>query len=550
MTRVVDDRKAVEVADKIWWVGFADYEVGFCNNPYLMVDGDEAVLFDPGPGHPIFRDLIIGKIKQVINPEKIKYIIVHHQDPDLCGLIPLIENILHPDVTVLCHSRAALFVPYYGTRKGILPICDEDVFRLKSGREIKFYHMPYLHFAGNMFSYDIDTASIFTSDIFGCFNQNWMLYSDESYLEPARMFIEHYVCHREPLLYAYDKLKSLKIDRILPQHGAVIENDEVQKFIELLITSQPGSLLRELQNKATPEQEREIVDSVRKLLSLKLNKEVAGDNINALMNAVIYEGPAVTSMLIDETMNKASQLGVSNPLTRGRIHKADDVGETAGAQLLNSLRKRYLNQQFSIMSKTGSVEDIMQQGLKSFEASVVVMFIDIRGFTKWCSGRNPDVIMDTLSFQHGLISKIINSGGGRVNKVIGDGILAYFMEDYVQESMKVAKEIHCAVADNQLLPIGIGMDFGKVIMGDMGEEARLDYTLIGSTVNLASRMCDSAAKGETTITIHMFEKLNDKLKTAIIPLQSTEIIKVQIKPGDPETEAIKFASGELDTGCF
>jgi class 3 adenylate cyclase/glyoxylase-like metal-dependent hydrolase (beta-lactamase superfamily II) len=547
--KVLDDSKAIEVADKIWWVGFADFEAGFSNNPFLMVDEDEAVLFDPGPGHPIFRDMIMGKIKQIIDPEKIKYIVVHHQDPDLCALIPLIENILHPDVTILCHSRTALFIPYYGTRKRIMPICDDDILQLKSGREIKFIHTPYLHFAGNMFSYDINTASVFTSDIFGCFNQNWMLYSDESYLDPVKMFIEHYVGSREPLLYAYEKLKELKIERILPQHGAIIEHD-IDKFLNLLITSEPGNLLKELHNKATPEQDNEIIKTGKQQLTLKLKKEITGSNLNELMDVAAQEGPITLSILIDTVLNKATELGVSNPLTRSRLHKAENIQVANGSQLLDSLRKRYLSRQYGIMSNTGSIEKIMQHGLKSFEVNVVVMFIDIRGFTKWCSDKEADTIMNNLSIQHDVVAKIINSNGGRVNKIIGDGMLAYFMEDNIQDSIKVADKIHRALEDNQLLPSGIGMDFGKVIMGDLGEDARLDYTLIGSTVNLASRMCDSTDKGETAITIQLYNKLNDQSKTAIDALPSNQQINVQIKPSDPETAAIKFPSKELDTELF
>ncbi len=88
----LDDTKAIKITEDIWWIGFADFEAGFSNNPYLLIDNDEAVLFDPGPGHPIFRDIILQKIQQVIDPKKIKYIVVHHADPDLCGLIPFIED--------------------------------------------------------------------------------------------------------------------------------------------------------------------------------------------------------------------------------------------------------------------------------------------------------------------------------------------------------------------------------------------------------------------------------------------------------------------------
>jgi class 3 adenylate cyclase len=545
MVNGIDDSKPVEIADKIWWVGFADYEAGFSNNPYLMLDEGEGILFDPGPGHPIFRDMIMGKIRQIINPEKIKYIIVHHQDPDLCGLIPFIENILHPDVTILCHPRAALFIPYYGTRKGIMSICDEDILELKSGRRIQFFHIPYMHFPGNMFSYDIATSTLFSSDIFGCFNQNWRLYSDDSYIEPARKFIEYYVGNRSSLLYAYDRLKSLNIDRICPQHGAIIK-DDIDKFVNLLITTKPGGLLRELKHKPGPEQLKEIVDVVRDKLSELLHKDIQADSLNKLMEIAGEEGSDMVSLLIDAVVVKSALMGVTNPLTCGQVHKAENVRQSNGAKLLDALHQRYLRRQYGIMSDTGSLKAILGQGLNSFETNAVVMFIDIRGFTKWSSDKHPDEIMSLLSVQHGFVAKIINSNGGRVNKIFGDGMLAYFKDDYIDQSIRIANEIHRELDTYQLLPVGIGMDYGKITMGDMGQEDRLDYTLIGSPVNLASRLCDCAGRRETVINMSLFEKLNDDLKKIIDSLDSRRKIKVQGKSSEPEFDAIKFGACDPD----
>jgi len=63
MSQRLDDTHGIEIEKGIFWIGFADYESGFSNNPYLLIDGEEAVLFDPGPGHPVFRDIIIRKIR-------------------------------------------------------------------------------------------------------------------------------------------------------------------------------------------------------------------------------------------------------------------------------------------------------------------------------------------------------------------------------------------------------------------------------------------------------------------------------------------------------
>ncbi len=179
------------------------------------------------------------------------------------------------------------------------------------------------------------------------------------------------------------------------------------------------------------------------------------------------------------------------------------------------------------------------QGLESFKANVAVMFVDIREFTDWSSRRNVDEVVRMLSRQLELTSKIINSNGGRVNKILGDGILAYFYEQNLHRIIPIARMIHEAVRGNMLLDVGIGCDYGEVIMGDLGEDNRLDYTLIGSTVNFASRMCDSAGKGEVAMTDRLYEKLKQASGDGAVPA-SVERIKVRMKASDPEIEGVKF----------
>ena len=538
----LDDSHAVEVADGIWWIGFADYEAGFSNNPYLLVDGDEGVLFDPGPGHPVFRDIIVQKIQQVVPPEKIRYIVLSHQDPDLCGLVPFIENTLHPDLVIIAHPRTSLFIPYYGVRKGILPVGDSDVLQLASGRRIVFYHTPYVHYAGNIVSYDEKTASLFSSDIFAVFTREWSLYADDSYIGLARSFIEHYIGGKEPVLYAYEKIKGLNIKRILPQHGGIIEHN-IEGFLDMLKEAEPGDLLHELRHKPSSLQLQELLRTGKEWIEKWLKRKIEANALDDLMDTAMREGPATVSLLIDTVSAKSKELGVANPLAYGRVHRSNAVQTTRPTQLLSAIRKRFLSRRYGVLYGTSSVDAILQQGLISFKANVGVMFVDIRGFTKWSADKSPGEVIATLNKQHEIVSKVINSGGGRVNKVIGDGMLAYFPENRLSDCVTVATKVHKAVAENSLLPVGIGCDFGEVIMGDLGEESRLDYTLIGAIINFASRMCDSAGKGETTITVRLYDRFSDDLKREVAALPSFEKITVKLKPEDPETEAIKFAAG-------
>jgi class 3 adenylate cyclase/glyoxylase-like metal-dependent hydrolase (beta-lactamase superfamily II) len=534
----LDDTRAIEVADGIWWVGFADYEAGFSNNPYLLLDEDEAILFDPGPGHPLFRDLIFQKIERVTAPERIKYIVVHHQDPDLCGLIPFIENAIHPDAIIMTHPRAALFIPYYGSRKGILPLGDGDSLELKSGRKIFFYHAPYLHFAGNMVSYDIKTGSLFSGDIFAVFNREWSLYADDSYVALAKSFIEHYIADKKAVLYAYEKIKGLKIERILPQHGGIIA-ENIEKFLAMLTEVEPGQLLEELKKKPTAAETEELLEAGKMWLAQWLKRDIQLDSLDDLMRIAMEEGPSTLALLIDAITEKARELKVTNPLTYSKQHKWNNIWSLQTTQLMDSVRRRFLSRQYGMKhGKDSSFADITTQGLQAFKTDVAIMFVDIRAFTEWSAERTPDEVVNMLNRQYELTSRIIHSRGGRVNKLMGDGILAYFPEHRLPDCATVALEIQNAIPRNNLLPVGIGCDFGEVIMGDMGQEVRLDYTIIGAAVNYAARMCSSAGKGEIAFSNRIFDKLDEKTREQIGGTYSVETIKVKLKPTDPEQEGI------------
>ena len=182
--------------------------------------------------------------------------------------------------------------------------------------------------------------------------------------------------------------------------------------------------------------------------------------------------------------------------------------------------------------------EVLQQGLQAFEAEVAVMFVDIRGFTNWSAEKSPNEVVAVLDRELELITRIINSNGGRVNKIMGDGLLAYFPQYKLTSCVSAATEIQQAVSTNNMLPVGVGCDFGEVIMGDLGQEARLDYTLIGSVVNFGARMCDSAREGQIAMTKRLFEQLDDDQKRALSKSYSETPIKVKVKPKDPEIEGI------------
>ncbi|WP_457558438.1 oxygen-binding di-iron domain-containing protein [Candidatus Harpocratesius sp.] len=240
----MENNKAIQVNDGIYWVGFGDPKAGFSNNPYLLIEGDSVVLFDPGSRLPEHFNIVKQKIESVVPIEKINYIVVHHQDPDLAASIPLFEEIIGVDnFEIISTLRTSLLLPYYGFRTEITTIEDGDVLQLDNGRELMFITSPYLHFAGAHVSYDMKTKTLFSSDIFAAFSVDWHLYANENYIEAMRIFHEPYIAHKSAIESFANKIKDFEIKMICPQHGSIIKEDFIPKCVEALLNFEVGSWL-------------------------------------------------------------------------------------------------------------------------------------------------------------------------------------------------------------------------------------------------------------------------------------------------------------------
>src|SRR5207249_4092964 len=111
---------------------------------------------------------------------------------------------------------------------------------------------------------------------------------------------------------------------------------------------------------------------------------------------------------------------------------------------------------------------------------------------------------------------------GDIDKFVGDCVVALFQgEDMVLDAIRCAVETHRALAESDApLRVGIGIVTGEVILGSIGSEDRLDYTVIGSNVNLCSRLCSQAGRGETLIAESTYQRVKGLVAAEkIAPLQ-------------------------------
>jgi class 3 adenylate cyclase/tetratricopeptide (TPR) repeat protein len=137
---------------------------------------------------------------------------------------------------------------------------------------------------------------------------------------------------------------------------------------------------------------------------------------------------------------------------------------------------------------------------------VTVLFGDLTGFTSLSSGLDPEETHALLNRYFETVDGIIRTYGGRIDKHIGDGIMAVFgapiaHSDDPERAMRAAIDIHAALGImDPPLNAHIGIASGTVVASGTGSDEHREYTVIGDTVNLASRLQDQAAPGETVIS--------------------------------------------------
>ncbi len=250
MTRIHNENynhlEPKEIADGVYWIGFSEKDSKLFCNPYIIVDGDEAVLIDSG-SRDSFSTVMLKILRIGINPKQIKRLIYHHYDPDLCGSLPHFEAIIDsPDLRIISQQSNILFLNHYSSQTPKDCFMDLDFeYTFGDGRTLKFIHTPYSHSPGSFITYDIKTKTLFSSDLLGGFDNEWRLFnplkdschncspqqlcpknSSSCRLYGIGRFNQIAMSSTKALRYALDKVLELDTKLIAPQHGSIIDSEK------------------------------------------------------------------------------------------------------------------------------------------------------------------------------------------------------------------------------------------------------------------------------------------------------------------------------------
>lgn len=163
--------------------------------------------------------------------------------------------------------------------------------------------------------------------------------------------------------------------------------------------------------------------------------------------------------------------------------------------------------------------DLRTLVLGGVKQDVSVMFADVRGFTTFSEDLPPEEVVRQLNSLLEIMVECTFENEGTLDKFIGDAVLVLFnaplkQVDHVARAVRTATAIQQRLAKHPTgLSVGIGLHRGEAVVGNIGTPRRLEYTAIGSTVNIASRLCGVAAPGEVIISAAMVDDLDDEFQT-------------------------------------
>lgn len=147
----------------------------------------------------------------------------------------------------------------------------------------------------------------------------------------------------------------------------------------------------------------------------------------------------------------------------------------------------------------GAYDDPLALVTSPRNVDVTILVTDIRGFTQWAENRDPIDVLGHLNLIQGGLAEVVRKHSGTVDKFLGDGMLAVFgapepLTDHAQRAIAAAIEIDALVAKLRQrtgamdINVGVGVHSGEVVVGCLGSGLRMEFTVLGDTVNTASRL--------------------------------------------------------------
>lgn len=224
---------------------------------------------------------------------------------------------------------------------------------------------------------------------------------------------------------------------------------------------------------------------------------------------------------------------------------AGAVGALKRLQMLQSaiVQREEVSETLEHLLPAGLADKLRAEGRRIGESEVLtvtVLMSDVRGYSRIAERSDPSALASQLNAHRKVLNEAVHSHGGTVMQFTGDGVMAVFgaplpQADHADMALAAALQMHTAQRDLDVrweaeglsaFPIGVGLCTGSVAAALLGTEERLEYTLVGDTVNLSARLQDLARPtGRVVLSDATFAALS-------APVEAEKLAPVEVKGRD------------------
>jgi adenylate cyclase len=227
----------------------------------------------------------------------------------------------------------------------------------------------------------------------------------------------------------------------------------------------------------------------------------------------------VTFLRIRGDAGRESTAAVFNDLTESRALEAENRAQARKSEKIARSIERYLAPHVV----SGLMKDPEQVVLGGTRQTATMLFADIRGFTQLSERLMPEEVVEMLNRYLAPVVNVVFANAGLLDKFYGDGIMAVFgpprpADDDAWRAVVAARQILDQVRELNRQPhvtwplaVSVGLATGEIVAGHIGSERRLEYTVVGDAVNLASRLQQIAEPNQILADERTFERVKGRI---------------------------------------
>ena len=211
--------------------------------------------------------------------------------------------------------------------------------------------------------------------------------------------------------------------------------------------------------------------------------------------------------------------------TQGTAIVIDDLTEQRRLESRYQLFQRYLPP--AVIERLPL--DPYELKLGGQRQEITSLFADIRGFTDFSRQHDPETLVDVLNQYLAVGADAVLAEEGTLDKILGDCVVALFnaplaQPNHVLRAVRTAlkiregiAELHGRLSPSNQLDYGVGINVGDAVVGNVGTAQQMNYTAIGSSVNLAARLQEAAAPGQILLSRTAYERVKEYVEARSLP---------------------------------